>query len=101
MAPANASRPPATHVERNSSALGTDAAICGGVNRMPPPITLETIIAAASSGPSRRSRIFCGALVVVGAGGLYGPRVNSQLPKRTNLERWQLAWLGVANYSVR
>src|SRR5215207_9076651 len=57
MAPANASRPPTIHVARKGIAAGTDAAICGGVNRMPPPMTLETMIAAASSGPRRRSSV--------------------------------------------
>src|SRR5881398_2281418 len=33
------------------------AATWGGVKRMPPPITLDTMIAAASRGPSRRSRV--------------------------------------------
>src|SRR3954470_23959600 len=57
MAPAKASSPPATQVARNGNTAGTAAAICGGVNRMPPPMTLETMIAAASSGPSRRSSV--------------------------------------------
>src|SRR5215470_2708759 len=61
-----ASRPPAIHVERNSSALGTAAATLGGVKRMPPPITFETMIAAASKGPSRRSS--SGSRAVSGAG---------------------------------
>src|SRR6476661_6924555 len=56
IAPANASAPPATQVARNHIGCGTAAATCGGVNRMPPPMTLETMIAAASSGPRRRSR---------------------------------------------
>src|SRR5436190_14228925 len=56
IAPANASAPPAIHVARNSDGRGTRAAICGGVKRMPPPITFETMIAAASIGPRRRAR---------------------------------------------
>src|ERR1041384_2220083 len=43
-------------MERKSAASGTSSATCGGVKRMPPPMTLETMMAAASSGPSRRSR---------------------------------------------
>src|SRR5688500_15264789 len=56
IAPANARTPPASHAPRNQREFGTDAATCGGVNRMPPPMTLATMMAAASSGPSRRSR---------------------------------------------
>src|SRR5712671_702424 len=55
IAPANARAPPANQVARNHNGCGTTAATCGGVNRMPPPITLDTMIAAASTGPSRRS----------------------------------------------
>jgi len=47
--------PPTTQVARKSSGLGTLAATCGGVNRMPPPMTFETMIAAASRGPRRRA----------------------------------------------
>ena len=36
-------------------AWGTTAATCGGVKRMPPPMTLATMMAAASNGPSRLS----------------------------------------------
>src|SRR5258706_8752448 len=57
MAPANANAPPAIHAARNSSGCGIAAATWGGVNRMPPPITLDTMIAAASNGPSRRSSV--------------------------------------------
>src|SRR5262245_59497652 len=56
IAPAIASAPPAAHVPRKSAGFGALAATCGGVNRMPPPMTLDTMIAAASSGPSRRAR---------------------------------------------
>src|SRR5688572_17850251 len=50
-----ASAPPAAHTDRKSQALGTSSATAGDVNRMPPPITFETMTAAASSGPRRRS----------------------------------------------
>src|SRR5262245_28093352 len=56
IAPANASAPPTAHVARNPVGLGTLSATCGGVKRMPPPITLDTMIAAASNGPNRRVR---------------------------------------------
>ena len=36
-------------------AAGTAAAICGGVNRMPPPMTFDTMIAPASNAVRRRS----------------------------------------------
>ena len=36
------------------------AATCGGVKRMPPPMTFETMMAAASSGPRRRSSVWAG-----------------------------------------
>ena len=49
-------RRPATQIARNHAGFGTRAATCGGVNRMPPPMTLETMIAAALNGPSRRAR---------------------------------------------
>src|SRR5919204_745915 len=51
IAPANASRPPASHVDRKISGLGTDAAIAGGRNRMPPPMTLEKMMGAPSNRP--------------------------------------------------
>src|SRR5688572_15546369 len=57
MAPANASAPPASHAARNHQGSGIAAATCGGVKRMPPPMTLATTIAAASQGPSRRSSV--------------------------------------------
>ena len=43
---------------RNSHGFCTLAATCGGVNRIPPPITFETMIAAASYGPRRRARVW-------------------------------------------
>src|SRR5439155_8039086 len=55
IAPANGGAPPAIHAARNHTGSGTLAATCGGVNRMPPPITFETMIAAASNGPNRRA----------------------------------------------
>src|SRR5687768_3296180 len=57
MAPANASAPPAIQAVRNQKAFGIAAATRGGVKRMPPPITLATMMAAASNGPSRLSRV--------------------------------------------
>ena len=36
----------------------------GGANRIVPPMTLETMIAAPSSGPRRRSRVLCAGLVI-------------------------------------
>ena len=36
----------------------------GGANRIVPPMTLETMIAAPSSGPRRRSRVDCAGLVI-------------------------------------
>src|SRR5688500_7889705 len=70
MAPAKASAPPTSHVVRKSHGFGTLAAMRGGVKRMPPPMTLETMMAAASRGPSRRSSVCAGVAVVVGTGGL-------------------------------
>jgi hypothetical protein len=55
MAPANARRPPTTQIPRNSHGFCTLAATSGGVNKIPPPITFETMIAAASNGPRRRA----------------------------------------------
>src|SRR6266850_7740887 len=63
MAPAKASAPPAIQVARNSHGFGTFDAMPGEKNRMPPPMTLEMMIAAASKGPSRRAS-------VVGAAGV-------------------------------
>src|SRR5688572_4800970 len=59
IAPKNASTPPAIHVERNHVGCGTSDATKGGENRMPPPMTLATMMAAASNGPSRLSRDVC------------------------------------------
>src|SRR5512140_2337363 len=55
MAPANASAPPATHTPIIARGCGTSCATMTGTKKMPPPITFEMTIAAASSGPSRRS----------------------------------------------
>ena len=57
--PKNASTPPAIHVDRNQMGCGTIDATNGGVKRMPPPMTLATMMAAASNGPSRLSRVVC------------------------------------------
>src|SRR5688572_3957124 len=70
MAPANASAPPATHRPRYIHGLGTRPAMNGGANRIVPPMTLETMMAAPSSGPRRRSRVD-EAAVDIGTG-LYG-----------------------------
>src|SRR5688572_17441484 len=88
MAPAKASSPPAAQVERNGRAAGTEAAICGGVKRMPPPITLETISAAASRGPRRRSRSRLGAVVVT-SWRLYerDPRQRREILQRLSAHR--------------
>src|SRR5688572_24103398 len=59
MAPKNARMPPAIHVDRNQTGCGTIEAMNGGVKRMPPPMTLATMMAAASNGPSRLSRDVC------------------------------------------
>jgi hypothetical protein len=58
-APKNASTPPAIHVDRNQRGCGTNEATAGGKNRMPAPMTLATMMAAASNGPSRLSRDVC------------------------------------------
>src|SRR5215831_14434634 len=68
-APANASAPPRTHTPRIAARLGTSVATKPGVMKMPTPMTFEMTIAAASSGPSRRSRevragLITGRLVV-------------------------------------
>src|SRR5215218_8289481 len=85
MAPANASAPPATHTARNSHGCGTAAATCGGVKRMPPPMTFDTITAAASSGPRRRSSTGVAVWVVV-TGDL-----RDKMQGRTRLAREQLS----------
>src|SRR6476620_4625779 len=56
IAPARASAPPASHAPRNQNAFGTAAATCGGVNRIPPPMTFAMMMAAASRDPRRRSK---------------------------------------------
>ena len=48
IAPMNASTPPATHASRNQGASGTAAATAGDLKRIPPPMTLATMMAAAS-----------------------------------------------------
>src|SRR2546428_10332280 len=63
MAPAKASAPPAIQVARNSHGFGTFAAMPGEKNRMPPPMTLEMMMAAASKGPSRRASVVGAARV--------------------------------------
>src|SRR5438876_12423246 len=54
IAPANASAPPTSHVDRNSQGLGTVAATSVGEKRMAPPIRYETMMAAGSYGTRRR-----------------------------------------------
>ena len=56
----------------------TLAATCGGVNRIPPPITFETMIAAASYGPRRRASVCVSARAESRVGGrrfVCAPRV--------------------------
>ena len=77
IAPAKASSPPASHTDRYISPPCTPAAITGGVNRMPAPMTLETMMAAPSNGPRRRSSAgAAGAAVdmMVATRGLYAQR---------------------------
>src|SRR5688572_33304362 len=69
MAPMKASTPPATHAIKNHVASGIAAATAGERNRMPPPMTLATMMAAASKGPRRRSRTWGSLVVVVGTRG--------------------------------
>ena len=58
MAPAKASTPPASQTLSMAQALGTSWATNAGTMKIPLPITLETTIAAPSSGPrSRRSAV--------------------------------------------
>src|SRR5688572_25159659 len=64
MAPAKASAPPATHSPRYIHGFGTRPAMNGGAKRIVPPITLETMIAAPSSGPRRRSRVDCASVAI-------------------------------------
>ena len=56
IAPAKASAPPISHTHRIAPLDGTIWATIIGTKKMPPPITFETTMAAASMGPSRRSR---------------------------------------------
>src|SRR5262245_15000392 len=55
MAPARASPPPASHTRMIELASGRICATMLGTKKLPPPMTLETTIAAASKGPRRRS----------------------------------------------
>src|SRR5437868_2860945 len=55
IAPAKASAPPSTQTSRMARASETSPATRIGTKKMPPPMTLETTMAAASKGPSRRS----------------------------------------------
>src|SRR4051794_55213 len=61
IAPANASTPPASHAPIMRPGCGTSVATMAGVRKMPLPMTFETMMAAASSVPSRRSRSGGGA----------------------------------------
>src|SRR4029079_18804605 len=54
-APASASAPPITHTESIAVLSGRSVATNPGVVKMPTPMTLEMTMAAASSGPRRRS----------------------------------------------
>src|SRR5512137_1298476 len=65
MAPARDSRPPSIHSPKSTPGCGTSPATICGTKKMPPPMTFETTIAAASSGPSRAWRAVerAGALV--------------------------------------
>src|SRR5947208_5308078 len=55
MAPAKANPPPTTQTTRIDRASGRICATRIGTKKMPPPITLDTTMATASSGPRRRS----------------------------------------------
>ena len=55
IAPANASAPPRNHIHSIADGAGTSCATMIGTKKMPPPMTFDTTIAAASNGPSRRS----------------------------------------------
>src|SRR4051794_24046160 len=55
MAPANENAPPTSHTNNSARESDTERATRMGTKKMPPPMTLETTMAAASSGPSRRS----------------------------------------------
>src|SRR5512141_928775 len=56
MAPANDSSPPSSHTPSSAHGCGAMPATIWGTKKMPPPMTFETTIAAASSTPSRGSR---------------------------------------------
>src|SRR5512141_208453 len=55
MAPANDSSPPSSHTPSSAHGCGAMPATIWGTKKMPPPMTFETTIAAASSAPSRGS----------------------------------------------
>src|SRR6185295_4314809 len=55
IAPVKANAPPMTQTARIWRASPTSWATMIGTKKMPPPMTLDTTIAAASRGPSRRS----------------------------------------------
>src|SRR4030095_5032065 len=55
MAPANASAPPRSQTQMIADGLPTICATMIGTKKIPPPMTLEMTMAAASTGPSRRS----------------------------------------------
>src|SRR5215212_6584259 len=56
MAPASASAPPTIHTASIAPGEGTSWATSTGTKKMPPPMTLEITMAAASNGPSLRWR---------------------------------------------
>src|SRR6185503_10025990 len=56
MAPANAIAPPSNQTAIMAHASPINPAMTAGVRKMPPPMTLLTMMAAASSGPRRRWR---------------------------------------------
>src|SRR5258706_6555867 len=53
-------------MSRTERASGTSCATRIGMKKIPPPMTLETTIAAASRGPRRRSRVAAGGSVTPG-----------------------------------
>ena len=57
IAPANDSAPPTSQISRKLRASGRSCATMMGTKKIPPPMTFETTMAAASSGPRRRSRV--------------------------------------------
>src|SRR5215831_8795501 len=56
IAPAKASAPPTAHAPSSAEGRGTSCATMTGTKKIPPPITLEITIAAASRWPRRRWR---------------------------------------------